>query len=190
MFRISILGFRILSIAAFLSVVYNRPESEGAEFSLRPSVTVREEYDDNILLTKDNRIDDYITRIMPSVGITYKTPLWDWTLDYTLIWWYYSKRGEGDTSHNLTLMSKVNVIKNLLYLDISDTYSSVVLEPRRPSTEINLAINRTDSNTLNLSPYIKYQIGPATALSAGYRYTNIWYKEVTGIDREMHTGFT
>lgn len=180
----------ILSIATLLYILFNLSESEGAEFSLNPSIAVREEYDDNIYLRKDNRVDDYITRVMPSVSLYYRTPILDFTSDYTLNWWYYAKRGESDASHNLTLLSKARIIKNLLYLDISDIYTNVVLEPRQPSTESNLTQNRTDSNTFNASPYLKYQASFTTAFSAGYRYTNIWYRGKNGMDRQTHTGFT
>ena len=178
--------FLVLSLCLF---VFENFELEAAEFSVKPSITVREEYDDNIYLTKDNKVHDYITRAMPSISMAYKAPLWDWTLDYTLHWWYYSKRGGNDTSHNLALASKTTLIKNFLYLDISDNYASVVLEPRNPSTDINLSLNRSDTNTFNISPYISYQLSAVDILLTGYRYTNIWYKDRTSIDRQMHTGF-
>ncbi len=172
----------------FFTVFCYSFESDGAEFSLRPSITLKEEYDDNIYLTRDDKVDDYITRALPSLNANYKTPLWDWTLSYTLNWWYYAKKRKGNTSHDLNLLSKVNVVKNFLYLDISDIYQNVVVEPRRPSTESNLDVNRTDTNTLNASPYIKYQITSATAVSTGYKYINMWYRR-DGINRQIHTGF-
>jgi hypothetical protein len=122
--------------------------------------------------------------------IDYKTFFWDLTSDYTLNWWYYANLKQGKDSHNLNLASKAIIIKNLLYLDISDIYSSVVLNPRRPSTDINLNINRSDSNNALLSPYIKYQLTPQSSLSAGYRYANIWYRKEGAVNRQTHTGFT
>ena len=177
-----------LVFVIFCAILFYAFPSESAEFSLRPSVTLREEYDDNIFLTNDNKVDDFITRAMPSLALKYKTPFWDWTVDYTLDWWHYAKEDISHTSHSLTLLSKVNAIENLLYLDISDTYTSVVLEPRRPSTDVNLDINRTDSNIMTVSPYIQYRLGPATTATAGYRYTNIWYRR-EGIGRNIHTAF-
>ena len=168
---------------------FSGTKSEGAEFTIRPSITVSEEYDDNIFLTHEGRVDDYITRIMPSVSIHYKTPLWDWTLDDTFSFWYYANRGKSETFNDGSLTSKVTVIENFFYLDLGDRYSSVVLNPRQPSTDTNLATNRSDSNNLVLSPYIKYQLTPATLLTTGYRYTNIWYRDKTAVSRQMHTGF-
>lgn len=186
--RFNIFNFSLLVLFFYLINIGNF-QIEASEFSIKPSITVRDEYDDNIFLTRDNKVHDYITRAMPSVSMAYKAPLWDWTLDYTLHWWYYSNRGESDTSHNLALASRTNLIKNFFYLDVSDNYSSIVLEPRRPSTDINLSLNRTDTNIFNLSPNISYELSSVDVLKTGYRYTNIWYKEGTSIDRQMHTGF-
>lgn len=168
---------------------FSNTSSEGAEFTFKPSITMREEYDDNIFLTRDNTEGDYITRVLPSVSMNYKAPLWDWTLNYTLHWWYYAKLREGNTSHDATLISKTKLIQNFLYFDVYDTFSNVVLNPRLASTETNLQQNRSDTNALSVSPYIKYQIDPAVALSTGYRYANIWYRQESGINRQMHTGF-
>jgi hypothetical protein len=176
-------------LTAVFSIGYCCSQAEGAEFSLKPSITLREEYDDNIFLTKDNRVDDYITRILPSLSIDHKTPSWDLSTAYTLDWRYYFRQKEGRDSHTLDLTSQVRVIKNFLYLDIADTYASVVLNPRRPSTNTNLTVNRTDSNNATISPYIKYQISPVMSLSTGYRYLNVWYRDKQGINRQMHTGF-
>jgi hypothetical protein len=178
----------LLSIYGF-SIFYCSALTEGAEFSLSPSIALRQAYDDNIYLTKGNRKDDYIARILPSFNLQYKSESWDLSSDYTLEWWYYWKLKEGGDSHNLNLTSQIRVINNLFYIDVSDTYSSVVLNPRRPSTETNLQVNRSDSNNAILSPYLKFQITPLLFLSSGYRYTNSWYRESTGVNRQTHTGF-
>jgi len=178
-----------LFVTSLISMPFSGTQSEGAEFTIRPSITVSEEYDDNIFLTHDNRVADYTTRILPSVSVHYKTPLWDWTLDDTFSWWYYTKRGKSETFNTGNLASKVDVIENFLYFDVKDTYSSVILNPKQPSTETNLLTNRSDSNNLVASPYIRYQLTPASVLTTGYRYTNIWYRDDTAVKRQMHTGF-
>ncbi len=163
-------------------------ESGAGEFSIKPSIILREEYDDNIYLTKDNKESDYITRVLPSLNMKYSAPLWDWSLDYTLNWWYYAKLRQGKDSHYARLVSQIKVIQNFLYFDVHDNYESVVLNTRAASTESNLLQNRSDTNNLSVSPYIKYQADPFV-VSTGYRYNNIWYREASGIKRQMHTGF-
>jgi hypothetical protein len=173
----------------FFYLTLSFTESEGAEFAIKPSLVLRQEYDDNIFLTRDNRESDFITRVLPSFNLSYNAPLWEWKFDYTLHWAYYSKLGESQDSHNASLASKAKLIRNFLYLDINDVYSNVVLDPRQPSTETNLRQNRTDTNNLTVSPFIRYQVNPSVVLTTGYRYTNIWYREENGINRQMHTGF-
>jgi len=179
----------LFSLSACFSVLFSLSQAESAGVSFKPSIVLREEYDDNIFLTDDDRKSDYITRILPSFHIDYKTPFWDLNSDYTLNWWYYANLRDSKNSHNLKLESQVRIIRNLLYLDMSDTYSSVVLNPRRPSTDINLDVNRTDSNNAMISPYVKYQINPLISLSTGYRYNNIWYRRGDAVNRQMHTGY-
>jgi hypothetical protein len=179
----------ILSCISLFPVFLFCAQVEGAEFSIKPSIAVRQAYDDNIYLTKEDMESDFITRVLPSFNMQYKSESWDLSSAYTLNWWYYWKLKKGTDSHDLNLSSQVRVIKNLLYLDVSDIYSSVILNPRRPSTDINLEINRSDSNNANISPYIKYQIAPLLSLLSGYKYTNIWYKEENGVKSQMHTGF-
>jgi len=172
----------------FLCLLSHCHDCDGGEFSISPSLTLREEYDDNIFLTKNDKVNDFVTRITPSVNLTYRTPIWDLILHEKFEWWYYAKEHDSQNSNDANLSSKLTVIKNLLYFDVTDTYSNVVLNPRGPSTPNNLTVNKTDSNTLNANPYMKYQLDPATAVLAGYTYTNIWYRSSDGINRQQHKG--
>ena len=176
-------------VAVLFSVTVGCIDAEAGEFTIKPSLILREAYDDNIFLTQDNKESDYITQVLPSVNMTYTAPVWQWTLDYTLNWWYYANLGETKDSHYAKLVSKTKVIENFLYLDVFDSYTSVVLNERRAYSESNLFQNRSDTNTLSASPYIKYQIDPSLILTGGYRYTNIWYREDQGINRQLHTGY-
>ncbi|MEW6109827.1 MAG: TIGR03016 family PEP-CTERM system-associated outer membrane protein [Nitrospirota bacterium] len=187
MSRTNLKAFIFIPVLLVLSLYSYRAEC--AEFSIRPSIDLIQEYNDNIFLSKGNQESDYITRIMPSVNMNYRTPFWDWRLDYTLNWWYYHKLGKNYDSHLINLASHLNIINNFLYLDVNDNYSNIALDQRRPSNENNLNVNRTDTNNLTVSPYIKYKITPVDTLTAGYRYTNIWYREEEGINRQMHTGY-
>jgi hypothetical protein len=160
-----------------------------AEFSAKPSITLGEEYDDNIFLTRNGKVGDFISRVNPSLTLLYKTRAWDLTLDDTFQWWYYAKQEDGTYSNYGSLSSKLTVVENFLYFDVTDNYTNEVINPRGPSTSSNLSVNRTDANNLNATPYLKYQIDPATAATAGFAYTNIWYRSGAGINRQQYKGF-
>lgn len=163
--------------------------SEGAELFIRPSIDFVQEYNDNIYLSRDSRKSDYISRALPSLSMSYKTPFWEWQFNYMLNWWYYHNLGKSFDSHSLDLTSKLTIIDNFLYLDIKDNYANIALDERRSSNEDNLNVNRTDTNTLIISPYIKYRLTPIVSLTTGYKYTNTWYRVEDGINRQMHTGY-
>jgi hypothetical protein len=179
----SALAAIFFAFAFFWSDVY------AADFVIRPSISLSQEYDDNIFLTRDNTTGDFVTRAVPSVGIAYKTAIWDLALQDTFYWWFYARQKKGYYSNDANLSSKLTVIEHLLYFDVTDTYSNIVLNPRGPSTTENRNVNKTDTNVFSARPYIKYQIDPVTAVSAGYAYINIWYRSGDGIKRQQHEGF-
>ena len=174
--------------ALIIAVISQCGISSGADSSVKASVTVREEFDDNVLLTNTDKKSDFITRAAPTFSLAYKTQDWDFSMDNTFSFWHYARGGNSSYSDNLALTSKLTVLKNLVYFDVTDTYANVVVEPKAPSSDANLNVNRTDSNVLNASPYIQYEIDARSMVRAGYVYTNIWYRQ-NGVNRQQHKGF-
>ena len=56
--------------------------SATAKLDVNTSVGLREEYNDNIFLTKTNREDDFITSISPNIRLNYALSYLDLSLDY------------------------------------------------------------------------------------------------------------
>ena len=83
----------------------------------------------------------------------------------------------------------LKLIDDSLLLDLSDTYSRVSLDIARDRTQESLIANQSDSNIFAASPYFQFHPGPATTVRTGYRYTNVWYKDPTAIDRREHDGY-
>lgn len=163
--------------------------AEAEELVIKPSVRLSEEYTDNIYLTESNRTHEYMTYVEPSINFSYKASHINLMCDYTLKWLYYSRLRKDDTSHLLNASAKSEIVNNFLYLELSDIYSRAIIEPRRPSTETNILINRTDMNIFTVSPYFKFQLTPTLSLSPGYKYESIWYKDPESVDRTRHTFF-
>ena len=59
------------------------------QYEFTPSVSVSGEYDDNIFLTPDNEVDDYITRVTPSLALNILTQQTNLALRYapTFVWY-------------------------------------------------------------------------------------------------------
>src|SRR5574337_1783207 len=98
-----IYGVIILGIAVLLWTA--RPA--GAEFSVQPSLTLSEEYNDNIFLSPKEPVHDYISRLVPSIHAVYDAPAWQWNLAYAFDYRYYryeSKR--HDSTHDLLFANR------------------------------------------------------------------------------------
>lgn len=54
---------------------YFSPQSQAADFKLHPTLSVSEEYTDNVYETEDNKRYDYITRAQPGLAMKYIAPL-------------------------------------------------------------------------------------------------------------------
>lgn len=163
-----------------------------AELRLTPSITLREEYNDNIFLTSSDEEDDYITSINPAVNMTYDISLLTLSMDYGLNFRFYADHTErNETSLSKTqrarLETTVSPYRNIFFIKVSDEYKRVSIDERRQVALDNIFVNMTDSNNFSINPYIQYPLSKTLNAKIGYRYANIWYKEKEGNDAEDHT---
>lgn len=155
-----------------------------------PSITISEEYTDNVFVTRDNQRGDFITRLLPGVAIKYGAPFWDWNIGYNLDYRYYARDSRNeDFTHNLAGKGNLRVLDNFLYLDVSDTYHRVSLDVNRDVTTESLFVNQSDQNILSLSPYIIFQPLANLSLKSGYQYTKATYSGSSAVDIEEHSAF-
>jgi hypothetical protein len=161
-----------------------------AEFSIKPTLAVSEEYNDNVFETRDFRKTDYITRALPGLALKYNAPFWDWDIAYNFDYRYYARNSKTDDyTHNLLAKGNVKIIDEFMLLDISDSYKRVSLNVTRDYTQESLVANQSDSNTFTASPYFLLRPGTHATVKTGYRYTNVWYRDPTAIDKREHSGF-
>lgn len=160
-----------------------------AEARFGAGISVREEYNDNILLTKENRQDDFVTTVSPSVMVGYKTSLIDLALDYGLNFKFYLKHDDkNQTSINATQRSKFDTTVQpgkYLSVKIFDEYKRVPVDEKRAYTADNTLINLTDSNTFRVNPQLQYPLSSSLSLMSGYAYENIWYR-TSGNNAQNH----
>lgn len=175
----------IFLASAYLAVVAAcfSAGAQGATFTIQPAITVSEEYNDNLFLTTTDRKDDYITRVVPSVGATYTSPLWDWDVAYAYDYRYYANYRLDQNLYTLNLNSHARIAGDFLLLDVQDVHARKPRTVVRDWTEESLFLNQTDSNTLIVSPYARIRMSPRSTLFAGYWYRNIWYQDPTAIDK-------
>lgn len=162
------------------------------ELKLTPGLIVREEYNDNIDLTNDNRRRDFITTVAPSITALIDTNLLKLNLDYGLYFKLFAKHsGENETSlaktQRVRFDTTYNPIRDILFLKVSDVYARLPIDERRQVAAGNDFVNTTDSNILTVNPYIVFPLTSSINLTAGYTYKNTWYDDPEGENAQDHT---
>jgi hypothetical protein len=147
-------------------------DGRAAELTVKPSLTIMEESNDNVHEDRYNKQSDWITHIMPSLGIQYRAPLWDWNLSYNPEYRIYANgTNSNQFIQNVSLNGLIRPIDNFLYISVSESYSQVPYDGNRNSPYNN----QSDQNIFSISPYIQYQLNQRWSASGGYRYVNRYY---------------
>ncbi len=177
----------IACVALLASAV---PQVRAADFSIKPSITIGEEFTDNVFETNTNVKSDFITRTQPGFVLSYKAPVWDWDLNYTFDYRYYVNGSrKDDMTHDGNLKGLVRLIDEKVFLEVSDSYKRVSLDVNRDTTKESLFLNQSDQNIATISPYVMLRPLPQMTLKSGYRYANTWYKDPLGDNKQDHIGF-
>ncbi len=176
-FVFSVIIFAITSIA------------ESAEFRIQPSVTLSEEYNDNVFLANEDTVDEYIARAQPSIMLEFEGLMWELDIDYGLDYRYLAKERTNYTFHNLDADGRFEILKELFFIDISDEYGRVSLDIIRDFARESLFVNQSDRNMFSANPYFVLRPHSLITINVGYIFEDVWYKEERGIDRRHNIGY-
>lgn len=160
-----------------------------ADLKLYPSFSLMEIYDDNLFNDEKDKVDEFVTRLMPSIALEYLAPRVELDLAYTLDYRFYAK-GEQDNEdvHFLEAISLFNW-NQWVFLEILDRYSRVSLDSTRDYREESLFENQSNQNLFSISPYLQLSPTGRTSFKAGYQYVDIAYEDDEGADKEDHIFF-
>ncbi|MBI5468416.1 MAG: TIGR03016 family PEP-CTERM system-associated outer membrane protein [Deltaproteobacteria bacterium] len=185
---------RLLTILLLLIPAFSLgyASSSWAEYSFTPNLVLREEYNDNIFLTRNNKEDDFISSITPSVKFSYKTSILTLSLDYGLHFRFFAHHPQrNETGLSKTQRAKLDTTlspyKEIVFLKLFDEYTRVPVDQRNQVALDNIFVNLTDMNRLVINPYILYPVSSGFSTSVGYTYDNSWYRSHQGDNTENHT---
>ncbi len=171
-----------------------------AKLTITPSVSVKEEYNDNIFLESSDEEDDFITTIIPNIVIEYSpNKSFDLSLDYGLHYRFYRRHSYlDDTSlketQNIDFQAQARPSSRFI-IDISDVYERILIDIKERVAEENVFFNMTQRNTFSVSPHMLIPLTSTVSTTVGYRYSNIWHEPVFSedveelVDSDNHTAF-
>ncbi|MDP2324498.1 MAG: TIGR03016 family PEP-CTERM system-associated outer membrane protein, partial [Gammaproteobacteria bacterium] len=162
---------------------------------VRPSIQVGAVYTDNLFLTPENEIDDIVTRVDPSIGISHKSQRIDFVADYTYTYLHYSESDDSDASFSQgSAALDLTLVRNAFYLESAIEQSQQVINPENSVWYTNVPIidNRTDELRIETSPHLDTEI-LGVAVDARYVLGTVAYDspDVQDVDyQEAHTAIT
>jgi polysaccharide biosynthesis protein VpsM len=156
-------------------------------FRLLPSLELSGEYDDNILLTKDDTIDDFIWHITPGVVIELPARKYAIRLGYQADILRYTDNTDLDTVHHNALADARVNFNFGLGLRLTDRFLITDDFSGFPVPELTERVERWE-NTLDVGA--DYTVRERYTFDVNYRWCMVDYKddpEFDQFDRDDHT---
>jgi len=158
-------------------------------FEITPSISVSETYDDNINLTKNNKIDDFITVVSPGIALALVREHTNLQLGYTLGIVRYADQTEDDTTRHSANLSFGQDLAERLRFNLTDTYlqSEDPLEDPQNVQGLRQTRNEYWSNTAEAS--VNYIFGAENQANVGYSYNYLKNDEATLDDSKVQNPY-
>ena len=179
-----------ISTLLILVVVLGGTATAFARVSLEKKLELREEYYSNLFLTPDNEQDDFVTLAIPGLHLQFDSKLLKADIDYQLEFRFYKNfTEENETSLKDTQRLKADATlfpKKDFTVDLLDEYTRVIIDERRPTSETNPFINKSNLNRFEVHPSYRLRRFQTFEPSVGYRYRNLNYTSSEGDDSDSH----
>ena len=145
--------------------------SVAAQWTIEPSIRVRESYTDNVFISSDKK-DDLITEIAPSIGIRARGNRLKVDANYSLqTLTYLNNSSQSNVFNYLSSFATLEALENFFFIDANASISQQFLSPfgPRPSEGSSVTNNRYEARTVGLSPYVRGKLLSDISYDARYR---------------------
>ena len=165
------------------------PVHAQTKIEVTPMITVSETYDDNIFLTKDNKVSDYITVVTPGIAVGLVQEHTNLQVRYAPSFSRYADRDDqNNTSHSAGLIFGQDLLKGLRF-NLTDTYlkSNDPLEDPQNVQGLRQTRNRYWTNITDAN--FSYIFGAENRANVGYRYNIYENDQITLDDSKIQTPY-
>ncbi len=168
---------RIVAIAVF--IFFQAAAVMAYEFNPGISLSLSEEYNDNIFLGHSDRKSDFITYVSPGAYLSLRSAGGsEFRVDYSPSFNYYaSQSGQNNTSHNASARGSF-ILSEKTNLRISDAFVlSKELRDLRTLTDFGPIRSRTEVRVNTLRGDISHKLGGHFSLLLGGSYIDTEFKD-------------
>jgi hypothetical protein len=176
----------MVSMLLLASICTGAGVAEAADAKLTPRVTVGVGYDDNILFTREDKVDSSILSVRPGFALDYQTLLsrlllsadWD-ILTYfdasglNRVDQYYNLSGDHRLTQRWTAAADFKFFR--------DTSLNTYLQ------ETGRAIDRVERDYLEAGGEVAYDLTLLSKIAATYQFRTVGYEEAVFTDYDRHT---
>jgi hypothetical protein len=158
-----------------------------APLTIIPSVTIAEEYNDNVTLSNANRESDFITTIQPGLSVTLESPTYRLAAGYSFSADMYARdpdRNAAFDRQNFDLDTQWRPTEQLT-LTLLDTFLMTTNTNLISPEGVAAGGNRAWSNALRGG--VGYRLTPFTTLRGGGSYTVQRYDSAALEDADIYT---
>lgn len=155
--------------------------------TLSPSLTVSEEYDDNVLLSPTNEQSDFVTSISPALRLTIAEHPWTVRAAAALRGVYYADRSElNSTLDNRQGSLAIEFRPTPSFTaSLTDTFVRS-LDPGEVDPEAGIITGRFASTRNTVTPAVSYQLDPLTHIGIQYSFSIIRSDSALAEESDTH----
>ena len=168
----------LFSLPLFPGMLHADFQFDFADFTgtFIPSVSVQEEYTDNLYLSSLTKRSEWITTVAPGISLSLQKPRLTFDLSYSPGFVYYLHNPRYDyTSHDQTFRTVADLTPRLTFSFLQTYVRTDDPELVETVDEVETLLAREGRFKLNrtsFNPRLDYRFGAENSLSASYRYVN------------------
>jgi hypothetical protein len=177
----------------FLFVIFlflSAKATSAFEYTIVPSLSLTEEYNDNIFLDSSDKVDDFITYITPSLNLSMRSANSELAFGYSTSLSFYNSHSylNGQPAHNFNAGSSFRLSERLSFT-LSDTYvMSSETRDIRAISDTGPLTGRRKLTYNNISGNIFYKLGGNLTYTLGASYLYSKYEEPDETTSKIYSG--
>lgn len=185
-------------IALIVLIAGISPPVGAADWTVTPSLTVKETYTDNITLAPPGQeSEDFVTEIDPAISVKGEGRRLKLNFNYRMQNLIYAEdSNRNNTHHQLSADANAELVKDFFFLDARSTVTQQLISNTGTIARDNISStsNRTDVVTYQLSPYLRHRFGGYVNAQARYTYDKVEVDqgasdgETHGVDVSLSSG--
>lgn len=131
--------------------------SGATDWTITPTLELKETYTDNVRLTRDNEQSDFVTQVNPGISLNGIGPRLKVDARYVLQNIFYAEESsENATNHKLNAIGNAELLEDLFFVDAKASINQQTISAfgRQATDDTNISDNRTTVKTYFISPYL------------------------------------